>query len=154
MHRYIISLFVATLGIAGAASTLASGSETATQPQPSNLPTFYSQQYRPASLSPRVVLVEEPYNCGKALFSGKYNFGKPKLTALNIEEKRQRLAALRTSLPSREQNNLNPTELSKRLNNREMNALEYYVRVRFKKYLTNSPTWSKEEPPVKVASSG
>ncbi|MBA3830356.1 MAG: hypothetical protein H0X34_00385 [Chthoniobacterales bacterium] len=97
------------------------------------------------------MIAEEPYNLGKALFSGKYNLGKPKLTPLNIEEKRQRLVALKKSIPAAEQQNLQPSELSGHLSNREMNALEYYLRVRFKKFISNSPTWANGELPPKTA---
>ena len=32
----------------------------------------------------QAVVADEPYNLGKALFSGNYKFGKPKLTAANV----------------------------------------------------------------------
>lgn len=152
MHHHIMALFVASLAITRPSLTLASGSEGAARSTRATTPSFYSSssQSRSTNFANRVVIAEEPYNVGKALFSGNYHFGKPKLTALNVEEKKQRLAALRKSLPAGE-HNLNPPELAQHLTNREANALEYYIRMRFKKFLSNSPTWAKEEPQPKVA---
>lgn len=153
MHRYVLACFAAAFATIPSPG-FASGSESAARTGPVITPTFYSSsQSRTAPGQNHLVLAEEPYNQGKALFSGKYNFGKPKLTLLNIEEKKQRLAALRKSLPAPEQENLNPPELARRLTNREMNSLEYYLRMRFKKFLSNSPTWANQEPPPKVATS-
>jgi hypothetical protein len=93
---------------------------------------------------------EEPYNLGKALFSGKYRFGNPSLTEGNVAEKLQRLVTLRKTLPAAEREKLNPPELSRHLTNREMNALEYYLGMRFGKFITKSPSWAKVEPPPKI----
>lgn len=93
---------------------------------------------------------EESYNLGKTLFSGKYRFGNPTLTEGNVAEKLQRLVTLRRTLPPAERGKLNPPELSKRLSNRELNALEYYLGMRFGKFITKSPSWAKVEPPPKI----
>jgi hypothetical protein len=98
-----------------------------------------------------VAIAEEPYNRGKALFAGNYTLGKPKLTPANTAEKMQRLVALQKVLPPSAGGKLNSTELSKRLTDREMNALEYYLRMRFGKFITKAPSWAKAEPPPKVA---
>lgn len=155
MNSHILVLFGASLLTTNPSLTFASGSEGASRPTPAITPSFYSSssQSRSTNFANHVVIAEEPYNVGKALFSGNYHFGKPKLTTLNIEEKKQRLAALRKGLPAEAQNNFDPPKLAQHLTNREANALEYYIRMRFKKFLSNSPTWAKEEPQPKVASS-
>jgi hypothetical protein len=93
---------------------------------------------------------EDSYNVGKALFSGKYRFGNPTLTDGNVAEKLQRLVTLRRTLPAAERGKLNPPELARRLTHREMNALEYYIGMRFGKFITRSPSWAKVEPPPKI----
>ena len=98
----------------------------------------------------QAVIAEEPYNLGKALFSGKYKLGQPKLTAANIAEKMQRLVTLQKTLPAPEREKIKPAELSKRLTNQEMNALEYYIGMRFGKFIARSPSWAKAEPPPKI----
>ncbi len=150
MRRTINSFLLGTLLAASPALVLASGSETARPLVSSYGGPGADQGYsRTRSQASARTIAAEPYNLGKALFAGKYNLGKPKLSALNMEEKRQRLAALQKSLPAAEKTNLNPATLSHRLTNREANALEYYVRMRFKKYLDNAPTWAKNEPPAR-----
>jgi len=99
----------------------------------------------------QAVVADEPYNLGKALFSGNYKFGKPKLTAANVAEKSQRLATLQRALPALERKKVKPEDLSKRLTDHEMNALEYYIGMRFGKSIAKSPSWAKAEPPSKLA---
>lgn len=156
MRRTINSFLLVTLLAASPALVFASGSETA-QPQVSSYGNPGADQAyfrtRTRSQAPARTIATEPYNLGKAVFAGKYNLGRPKLSPLNIEEKRQRLAALQKSLPSAEKKNLAPAALSHRLTNREANALEYFLRMRFKKYLDNAPTWAQTEPPPKATAS-
>lgn len=154
MRRTINSFLLVTLLAASPTLVFASGSETA-KPQVSSYgnPGADQAYSRTRSQTPARTIAAEPYNLGKAVFAGKYNLGNPKLSVLNIEEKRQRLAALRKSLPVAEKTNLDPAALSPRLTNREANALEYYLRMRFKKYLDNAPTWAKNDPPPKVTAS-
>ena len=116
-----------------------------------NRTNFDKAQTSVTNSSPTLV-AEEPYNRGKALFAGNYKLGKPKLTSANVTEKMQRLVALQKILPATAGGKLNSTELSKRLTDREMNALEYYLKMRFGKFLTKAPSWAKAEPPPKVAS--
>lgn len=101
--------------------------------------------------APQIKIAEIPYNLGKALFSGKYNFGKPKLTAVNAAEKKQRLVILQKALPQREREKMNPAGLAGQLTDREMNALEYYLTVRFGKSIDKPPSWAEQEPPPKLA---
>jgi hypothetical protein len=116
-----------------------------------NRTNFDKAQTTATNAAPTVV-AEEPYNRGKALFAGNYKLGRPKLTPANVAEKMQRLVALQKMLPATAGGKLNSTELSKRLTDREINALEYYLRMRFGKFIRNAPSWAKEEPPPKVAS--
>jgi hypothetical protein len=111
----------------------------------------FSKAQTVATNSSRTVVAEESYNLGKALFSGKYKFGKPKLTAANVAEKMQRLVTLQRTLPEPEREKVKPAELSKRLTDHEMNALEYYLGMRFGKFITKSPSWAKAEPPPTIA---
>lgn len=98
------------------------------------------------------MITDEPYDLGKALFGRKYKLGNPQLTKPNMAEKMQRLSSLRRALPANERAKIDTTLLSKRLTNREMNALEYYLGIRFGKFITVAPSWAKSEPPPKVAS--
>ena len=104
-----------------------------------------------ATQTSRALVAEEPYNLGKAIFSGKYTFGKPRLTEANVEEKMQRLVSLQRTLPAPEREKINPPTRARHLTDREMNALEYYIEVRFGKFITKSPSWAKKEPPPSVA---
>lgn len=103
-----------------------------------------------ANSATQTEVAEEPYNLGKALYSGKYKFGQPKLSAANVAEKTQRLRTLQSTLPAAERGKVKLTELSQRLTDREVNALEYYVGMRFGKFITTPPSWAKVEPPPKI----
>lgn len=154
MHRQIAALLVMTLLATRPSITWASGSEG---PKPAS--HDYSDRLNlrnPQTFTtpaPHTNIAQVPYNLGKELFSGKYKVGKPKLTVANIAEKTQRLAALQKALPAREQEKLNPPALAGQLTDREMNALEYYLRVRFGKFVTQTPSWAGQEPPPTLASS-
>jgi hypothetical protein len=104
-----------------------------------------------ATESSQTTVAEEPYDLGKALFNGKYRFGNPSLTPANVAEKMQRLVTLQRTLPRAERAKLDPEKLSRRLTNREMNGLEYYLGMRFGKFIAKEPSWAKAEPPPKVA---
>ena len=99
------------------------------------------------STAPSVAIESEPYNLGKALFSGSYKFSRPQLAEANVAEKFLRLRTLRSTLPSAQRAKIDPATLSQRLTNREMNALEYYLGMRFGKFVAKSPSWAKSEPP-------
>jgi hypothetical protein len=134
--------------------TFASGSDTtATKPAAHQSMDRVNLKTAQPTATPAssVLIAEEPYNLGKALFSGNYKFGQPKLTAGNVAEKTQRLATLQRTLPAPEREKIKPIELSKRLTDREMNAFEYYLGMRFGKFITKSPSWAQAEPPPKVA---
>jgi hypothetical protein len=60
---------------------------------------------------------------------------------------------LQPGLPAAEQKHFNPQELASQVNDREMNALEYYIHVKYDKFVTVAPSWAKEEPPIKVVNS-
>jgi hypothetical protein len=152
MRQPLIALWVAALAATSPSLALASGSVSRPPINQSiNRTTSERAKTTAASAAP-VVVAEEPYNRGKALFAGNYKLGKPKLTPANAAEKMQRLIALQKMLPATAGGKLNSTELSKRITDREMNALEYYLRMRFGKFITKAPSWAKEEPPPQVAS--
>lgn len=155
MRGRLMVFFVATLTALSPSLVFASGSVSTTGKASRQTTTRLNLDAAQAAATPasRVLIAEEPYNLGKALFSGKYKFGKPRLTAANVAEKMQRLTALQRALPAAEREQMNPAELSRRLTDREVNALEYYLGTRFGKFITKSPSWAKDEPPPKVASS-
>ncbi len=101
------------------------------------------------SATPAIVIVQEPYNVGQAIYNGTYRFKKP--AATHVAEKAHRLAILRPGLPAAEQQRINPKVLANELSDREMNALEYYIQVHTGRYVTVAPSWAKKEPPIKVA---
>jgi len=143
---------MAALATASPSLAFASGSTTKPPINQSINRTGFEQAHPAAANAAPVVVDEEPYNRGKAVFAGNYKLGKPKLPPANVAEKMQRLVALQKMLPASAGGKLNSTELSQRLTDREMNALEYYVRMRFGKFIRKAPSWAKEEPPPKVAS--
>jgi hypothetical protein len=155
MRGRIMALIGVSFTVLTSASIFASGS-AATQQKASASRAMdrasFSKAQTAAAATSQAIVVEEPYNLGKALYSGKYKFGHPKLTAANVAEKLQRLVALQGALPAPERQKVEPTELSKRLTNHEMNALEYYIEMRFGKSISKSPSWAKTEPPPKIAS--
>ena len=155
MRGRLMAFFVAALTALSPSLAFASGSVSTTGKASRQTTTRLNLNAAQAATTPasRVLIAEEPYNLGKALFSGKYKFGNPRLTAANVAEKMQRLTTLQRTLPSAEREQMNPAELSKRVTDREVNALEYYIGMRFGKFITKSPSWAKEEPPPKVASS-
>jgi hypothetical protein len=109
--------------------------------------------HRPTSASPaatpQVAIAQQPYDLGQAIYNGTYKFKKATVT--HGPEKAHRLGILQGGLPASEQGKLNSKELTSHLSDREMNALEYYVHVRFGKFVTVAPSWAKEEPPIKVS---
>jgi hypothetical protein len=105
----------------------------------------------PANPATHVVIAQAPYNLGQAIFNGTYKFGKAKVN--HVPEKAHRLGILQGGLPAAEQKHFHPQELAGRLNDREMNALEYYIQVKFGVFVTVAPSWAKEEPPIKVINS-
>ena len=154
MRKALIALYVVTFAATSPSSVFASGS-TGAPPKPSSHQSMdrigLNKTQTVAANAAEPVVAEEPYNLGKALFSGKYKFGNPKLSAANVAEKMQRLVTLQRKLPAAERSKLNTTALSQRLTNRELNALEYYLGTRFGKFITKAPSWAKAEPPPKVA---
>jgi len=94
------------------------------------------------------VIAQQPYDLGQAIFSGNYRFKKATVT--HSAEKARRLTILQTGLPAAEQKKINPKALAGHLSDREMNALEYFIRGHYEKFVTVSPSWAKEEPPIKV----
>jgi len=150
MRRPALILFAA---LAAASPSLAFASGSSAQPpinQSINRTNFQRTNGTTNNSAPSVV-AEEPYNRGKAVFAGNYKLGEPKLTSANVAEKLQRLSVLQRALPAVERTKLDPIVLSKQLTNREMNALEYYLRMRFGKFISKAPSWAGEEPPPKVA---
>jgi hypothetical protein len=156
MRQPVLFLFVVMVAAANSSPTYASGSSAGTVPasarQHSSSRAGTNQTRVFATNSSQPAVAEEPYTLGKALYSGKYNLGTPKLTEANAKEKMQRLVTLQRTLPASEKKKMNPATLSQRLTNREMNALEYYLRIRFGKFITKSPSWARAEPPPEIAS--
>ncbi len=160
LRRPLMALFGMWLVATSSTAVFASGSDGPPPPQPglrlSELQTTLFKKETGATSRAshaQVVIAAEPYNLGKAILSGKYNFGKPKLTAANRTEKEQRLAVLQKNLPAPAKKQLDPSALSGRLTDREMNALEYYIRTRFNGRLAEAPSWAKKEPPPEIAAS-
>lgn len=162
MRHQVTALLIATL--TGLSPSLASASGSVPGPPPSssrqavdrvNVATQTARTARTAqdsaTKSLQTTVAAEPYNLGKALFAGKYKLGNPQLAADNVAEKKQRLMTLRRTLPGGEREQLDAVEWSKRLTNREMNALEYYLGMRFGKFISKAPSWAKSEPPPQVA---
>ena len=114
-------------------------------------PNGLHRENPPANTATHVVIAQAPYNLGQAIFNGTYKFGKAKVN--HVPEKAHRLGILQPGLPEAEQKHFNPRELAGHLNDREMNALEYYIHVKYEKYVTVAPSWAKEEPPIKVINS-
>jgi hypothetical protein len=156
MRGRLTAFFVATLTALSPSLAFASGSVPATSTasrQTTMSHLSFNAAAQPATTpASRVLIADEPYNLGKAVFSGKYKFGNPRLTAANVAEKMQRLTTLQRTFPAAERKQMSPAELSKHLTDREVNALEYYLGMRFGKFITKSPSWAKDEPPPKVAS--
>ena len=158
MRQPILFLFVVALAAASPSPGFASGSSAGTVPASARqhaadrINATQAQTQTVSTNSSQPAVAEEPYNLGKALYAGKYRFGTPKLTEANMKEKMQRLVTLQRTLPASEKKKMNPAKLSQRLTNREMNALEYYLRIRFGKFITKSPSWAKTEPPPRIAS--
>jgi hypothetical protein len=153
MYRQIIALLVMTVLATSPSIAFASGSGTTSARSFGDLDRFNSRHpVLSTAPAPQIKIAQVPYNLGKALFSGKYKFGKPNLTAVNIAEKMQRLVILQKALPAREREKVNPPALAGQLTDREMNALEYYLAVRFGKFVGKPPSWAEQEPPPKLAS--
>lgn len=156
-HSTIVSLLALPTLALVPLSTFASGpsGETGNTPGQQSRGRFEriessrSPSNRSQNALPQISIVRAPYEMGKALLSGKYQLGNPQLQQANIVEKRQRLDLLQTVLPRRQQEQANLPALAPRLTDREMNALEYYIAVRFGKSMT-PPSWAGREPPPKV----
>ena len=158
MHRVLTGLLIVTTTVIIPTPLIASGSvQTSRRPSDESLQGVNSNLHTERSAATttsqsKVVIADEPYNLGKALFSGQYNFSHPRLTAANAAEKKLRLVSLQRALPVAERGKMNPPDLSKQLTDREMNALEYYLGERFGLVIAKAPSWAKKEPPPKVAS--
>lgn len=154
MRRPIISLCVVALAATSPSLTFASGSASrvpaSASRQAADRANFTKTQTLSTNSS-QAVVAEEPYNLGKAIFSGKYKFGRPELTTANVTEKMQRIVTVQRTLAASAREKLNASDLSRRLTDHEMNALEYYLRMRFGKFIAKAPSWAKAEPPPKVA---
>ncbi|MGI8891333.1 MAG: hypothetical protein ACR2G0_11200 [Chthoniobacterales bacterium] len=151
MNRHLSSLLVSLVLPATAATVLASGSTTTRPATRQSISAKADRGQTAATNNSTRAVADEPYNLGKALFGGKYKLGHPKLTESNVAEKYRRLVSVRRTLPASEREKLDPAVLSKRLTNGEMNALEYYLGVRFGKFITKAPSWAKTDPPPQVA---
>lgn len=149
MRHKLIALHVAALSMVipslafGAVGETPEGSEPVAG-QPGNMrrppPTV--------SATPKVVIVQGPYNLGQAIYNGSYKFKKGAGT--HVAEKAHRLTILQPALPAAERQRINPKALSTQLSDREMNALEYYIEVKTGKFVTVSPSWAKKEPPIRA----
>lgn len=152
MQRQIRVIMATALLALGPSQLFASGSAPARPAAHESLTRRNSNQTQAtATTNTQTAVLQEPYDLGKALFGGKYTLGHPKLKADNVAEKKLRLVTLQKYLPAAERSRVDAAELSRRLTNREMNALEYYLGMRFGKFITKAPSWAKDEPPPKVA---
>jgi hypothetical protein len=100
-------------------------------------------------MAPQVAVQQGPYNMGQAIFMGNYKFKKSAGT--HVAEKNKRLSILVGGLPAADRQHVNPKALSNELTDREANALEYYIDVKYGKYVTVPPSWAKKEPPIKAS---
>lgn len=156
MKRQLLAVFF--LG-ASSAVVLASGyekSSTSTSTAPVQNGGTYERQPlgRPpeqttTTTQANIAIVQEPYNLGQAIYAQKYNLGTPKLSESNVAEKKLRLQSLQRLLPAAGQKSIHP-EMAARMTNRQLNALEYFVAVKFKTVLNKPPTWARQDPPVKI----
>ncbi len=107
-------------------------------------------QQTPVTTQAKIKVAKEPYALGEAIVAGKHALGAPKLSEANAAAKKLRLASLQRLLPASGQKQIHP-EIGARLTNREMNAVEYFVAVKFHKILNTPPPWAQQDPPIKIA---
>ncbi|MGH8095197.1 MAG: hypothetical protein ACREIF_17305 [Chthoniobacterales bacterium] len=109
------------------------------------------EQQRNQPTTSNFVVEKGPFNLGEAIFTGTHKFRKEKVN--HVAEKEHRLGILRPGLPAADQKHFDPAVLASHLNDREMNALEYYIQLKFGRFVTVAPSWAKSEPPIKVVHS-
>ena len=155
MRPLLISMYAVVLAIALpslASAQYGNPSGTANRPgsQEPVAPGEPGNLHRPepaASMTPQAAIQQGPYNVGQAIFNGSYRFKKPAST--HVAEKNKRLSILVGGLSAADRQKINPKTLSNELSDREANALEYYIKVKFGKYVDIPPSWAKKEPPIK-----
>lgn len=152
MNQRLRILLVPLAMLTTATPVWASGSKPAAANQSFDRARFNHDQNATSESMTLKAVADEPYDLGKEVFAGKYKLGHPTLTKANTAEKLQRLQSLRRALPAAERSKIDPALLSQRLTNREMNDLEYYLGMRFGKFITVAPSWAKSEPPPKAVS--
>ncbi len=137
LHTVVVAMALPSLAWGQAGTEVSAG-------EPGNL-------HRPspaATAAPQVAIQQGPYNAGQAIFQGTYKFKKGSST--HVAEKAHRLEILRTGLPPAEQQRIDAKALANHLTDRETNDLEYYIHVKYGKFVTVAPSWAKNEPPVEV----
>jgi hypothetical protein len=150
MRKILIALHTIALAVTIPALVPDSGGQTmeATTPMPGQPGNLRREAPPVVSATPKVEVVQGPYNLGQAIYNGTYKF--PKAAGTHVAEKAHRLEVLRTGLPAAEQGRINPKTLANELSDREMNALEYYIEMHTGKFVTVAPSWAKKEPPIKA----
>ncbi|HEY2712061.1 MAG TPA: hypothetical protein VGI60_06060 [Chthoniobacterales bacterium] len=145
MRSLLITLHAVVLAIALPSLAYGQSGTEVSAGEPGNL-------HRPspaAAMTPKVAIQQGPYNMGQAIFNGTYRFKKPAST--HVAEKNKRLSLLAGGLPAADRQKFDPKTLSNELSDREANALEYYIQVKYGKYVDIPPSWAKKEPPIKVS---
>ena len=95
-----------------------------------SLSVLASGSYTARPIRPPVSTVDaNRYNIGKHIFSGKYEPGKP---AGDATQQSPRLKQLQEKLPKAAQKTADLPALAGKLSNEQMQALEYYLAVRYK----------------------
>lgn len=72
----------------------------------------------------------EKYHLGKAIFNQEISLEKQ--TNSNLNDQEERLEYLQGSLPNTEKRRVNLPEFSGKLSEEQLQALEYFIQVRFK----------------------
>jgi hypothetical protein len=137
LHAVVLAIALPSLAYGQSGTEVGAG-------EPGNL-------HRPSpaqTMAPQVAIQQGPYNLGQAIFTGSYKVKKPAST--HVAEKDHRLSLIIGGLPAADRQKINPKTLANELTDREENALEYYIQVKYSKYVTVPPSWAKKEPPIKV----
>jgi|KBSMisStaDraftv2_1062788.scaffolds.fasta_scaffold60230_1 hypothetical protein len=137
LHAVVLAIALPSLAYGQSGTEVGAG-------EPGNL-------HRPspaAAMTPTVAIQQGPYNLGQAIFTGNYKVKKAAST--HVAEKDHRLSLIIGGLPAADRQKISSKTLANELTDREENALEYYLSVKYGKYVTVPPSWAKKEPPIKA----
>ncbi|EOQ87357.1 hypothetical protein LEP1GSC202_3595 [Leptospira yanagawae serovar Saopaulo str. Sao Paulo = ATCC 700523] len=73
----------------------------------------------------------EKYHLGKAIYNQEVSLEKPTNTNINTTDQEERLEYLQGSLPNTEKRRVNLPDFSGKLTEEQLQALEYFIQVRF-----------------------